>query len=74
MFFDSNVWNFGLSYKTYPFLFVPEVIPDLVGVVVLQVYPDIFGVKNHSDFAVTNLCLFSILIFNSIFFCEFYRQ
>jgi hypothetical protein len=23
MFFDSNVWNFGLSYKTYPFLFVP---------------------------------------------------
>ena len=43
--------NFGFTNQTYPLFFVPEVIRDLVGVVVLQVDPDVFGVENHMDFA-----------------------
>ena len=43
--------NFGFTNQAYPLLFVPEIIRDLVGVVVLQVNPDVFGVKNHADFA-----------------------
>ncbi len=43
--------NFGFTNQTYPLLFVPEVIRDLVGVVVLQVNPDVFGVENHMNFA-----------------------